>query len=359
MTGTGHYNSLLVTGGAGFIGSAFVRRAIGAGMNVAVLDNMTYAGRTENLASVLDNPRCGFIVGDICDPLIVEEIFSKFRPEAVIHFAAESHVDRSIEDPAVFIETNVHGTQVMLDAALRFFGGLSGDVRDRFRFVHISTDEVFGSLGPSGAFDEETAYAPRSPYSASKAAADHLVLAWQATYGLPVSILHASNNYGPRQFPEKFIPNMIVSAIRGRPLTVYGDGGHVRDWLHVDDTCAAVDAAVRRGATGQRYCIGGQSERTNLQVATAIADILDTMSPAPSGRRYRDAIVYVPDRPGHDRRYATSIARASRELGWCPARAFETGLRETVAWYLENEFWWRPLLAEDDATQRRGLERRR
>lgn len=358
MTGTGRSNALLVTGGAGFIGSGFVRRAIAAGTSVAVLDALTYAGRKENLASVLDNPRCGFVAGNVCDPRIVGELFETFQPDAVVHFAAESHVDRSIDDPGAFIETNILGTRVMLDAALDYVSGLQGDRRDTFRFVQVSTDEVFGSLGPEGSFDENTAYAPRSPYSASKAAADHLVSAWCETYGLPVSIVHCSNNYGPFQFPEKFIPNMILSALAARPLTVYGDGGNLRDWLHVEDTCAAIDAVIAHGKAGRRYCVGGRAERSNLRVAESIADILDDLSPAESGGSHRDAISFVADRPGHDRRYATNIARISSELGWHPSRDFETGLRETVIWYLENEPWWRPLLADDEAMRRRGLEQR-
>jgi len=351
--------TLLVTGGAGFIGSAFVRRAVGAGADVVVLDALTYAGRRENLASVADEPNCAFVHGDIGDMAVVGNIFRQHMPGAVVHFAAESHVDRSIEDPGVFIKTNVLGTQTLLDAALDDFERLAAKAQEGFRFVHISTDEVFGSLGSEGYFDEDTAYAPRSPYSASKAASDHLVRAWGETYGLPVSIVNCTNNYGPYQFPEKFIPHMIVSALDGRPLPVYGDGSNVRDWLYVEDHCSAIEAVLERGVAGRTYCVGGSAEQSNLQVAETLADILDGLAPATSGKSYREAITFVTDRPGHDWRYAMDISRISSELGWRPERDFPEGLRQTVTWYLKNEGWWRPILAAGQGGDRRGLGRRR
>ncbi len=351
--------SLLVTGGAGFIGSAFVRRAVAAGRKVHVLDALTYAGRKENLAAALDRPNCDFVKGDIRDPATVQDAFARSRPDAVVHFAAESHVDRSIEDPGVFVETNVLGTRVLLDAALRHFESLPAASRASFRFVHISTDEVFGSLGPEGFFNEDTPYAPRSPYSASKAASDHLVSAWGETYGLPGSIVNCTNNYGPYQFPEKFIPHMIISALEGRPLPVYGDGSNIRDWLFVDDHCAAIETVLECGVAARTYCVGGEAERSNLQVVEALADILDALAPAATGKSYRDSISFVTDRPGHDWRYAMDIGRISDELGWRPARDFSEGLRETVQWYLANEAWWRPILADGQGADRRGLERKR
>jgi len=352
-------SSLFVTGGAGFIGSAFVRRAIAADRKVTVLDALTYAGRRENLASVLDDENCNFIHGDIRDGRAVGEAFRQAVPETVVHFAAESHVDRSIDDPGAFVATNVLGTQVLLDGALAYFENVSGPVRDRFRFIHISTDEVFGTLGGAGRFNEKSPYAPRSPYSASKAASDHLVSAWAATYGLPVSIVNSSNTYGPYQFPEKFIPHMIVSALDGRPLPLYGDGGHRRDWLHVDDHCAAIEAVVEGGAAGRRYCVGGEAEHSNLEVAEALTDILDDLAPAANGASHRDAVAFVADRPGHDRRYAMDISRISGELGWRPAWRFSDGLRATVKWYLENESWWRPILAAGAGVSRLGTGRQR
>jgi dTDP-glucose 4,6-dehydratase len=330
---------IFVTGGAGFIGSAVARRIIRETPHQAlVFDKLTYAGNLASLAPVSSNARFGFVKGDICDRAAVDKALAEFRPHWIMNLAAESHVDRSIDGPAEFITTNVVGTGVMLEAALAYWKAADADVRAAFRFHHISTDEVFGSLGPEGLFCEDTPYAPNSPYSASKAASDHLVRAWFHTYKLPTVQTNCSNNYGPYHFPEKLIPLMILNALEGKPLPVYGRGDNVRDWLHVEDHAEALLRVVERGRPGESYNIGGRAERRNLDVVHAICDLVDELAPANGSRR--DLIAYVADRPGHDLRYAIDAGKIERELGWRSKRDFETGLRETVAWYLANEHWW-------------------
>jgi dTDP-glucose 4,6-dehydratase len=330
---------ILVTGGAGFIGSAVVRRIVGhTPHEVLVFDKLTYAGNLASLAPIADDPRFSFVRADICDRAAVDKALADFRPHWIMNLAAESHVDRSIDGPAEFIHTNVVGTGVMLEAALAYWKSAQPDIRDAFRFHHISTDEVFGSLGPQGLFREDTAYAPNSPYSASKAASDHLVRAWFHTYKLPTVQTNCSNNYGPYHFPEKLIPLMILNALEGKPLPVYGKGENVRDWLHVEDHAEALLAVVEKGAPGESYNIGGGAERRNLDVVHAVCDLVDELSPRAGSRR--DLITYVIDRPGHDARYAIDASKIERELGWRPAHDFETGLRQTVQWYLSHEPWW-------------------
>lgn len=330
---------LLVTGGAGFIGSALVRRAVRAGSHVLNLDKLTYAGSLSTVEEVADEPNYEFVRGDIADRDLVRAVFERFRPSAVVHLAAESHVDRSIDGPAPFIETNVVGTFVMLNEALSYLRGLDDDARERFRFLHVSTDEVFGSLGTSGTFDETSPHRPNSPYSASKAAADHLVRAWFHTYGLPVVTTNCTNNYGPYQFPEKLIPLTILRALDERPLPIYGRGENVRDWLYVEDHVDALLLALRVGQPGETYALGGGEERHNLEVVREICRVLDVLAPSTSIPDRTTLIEFVPDRPGHDYRYAMSIARAERELGWSPKESFESGLTHTVRWYLTNRGW--------------------
>jgi dTDP-glucose 4,6-dehydratase len=330
---------LLVTGGAGFIGSAVVRRAIGEGDEVLLLDKLTYAGNLASLAPVAANPRYTFVRADICDRRAVKAAIERIRPEAILHLAAESHVDRSIDAPAAFIETNVVGTFAMLSEALAYWRGLHGEARERFRFLQVSTDEVFGSLGAEGLFGEDSPYRPNSPYSASKASADHLVRAWRRTYGLPTILTNCSNNYGPYHFPEKLIPLTILNAIEGKPLPVYGRGENIRDWLYVEDHAAALLLTARRGGAGETYNVGGRSEQRNLDVVHSICDILDAVRPKSRGS-YREQIEFVADRPGHDLRYAIDAAKIERELGWRPQETFETGLEKTVRWYLDNPDWW-------------------
>jgi dTDP-glucose 4,6-dehydratase len=337
---------ILVTGGAGFIGSAVVRRLIQAtGHSVLNIDKLTYAASPASLAPVEADPRYGFRRIDICDKVAIGSAFREFRPDAVMHLAAESHVDRSIDGPEAFVETNTVGTLRLLEAARGYFAGLDEGAKARFRFHHISTDEVFGALGTDDPpFCETTPYDPRSPYSASKAASDHLVRAWGHTFGLPVLVTNCTNNYGPYHFPEKLIPLMIIKALKGEPLPVYGRGENVRDWLHVEDHAEALVAVVERGRVGETYLIGGGAERSNVDVVTLIARLVDEMGePLPNGGRRTDLIRFVTDRPGHDFRYAMDISKMERELGWRPSRSFEAGLRQTVAWYLENGAWWRPL----------------
>ncbi|THD43509.1 MAG: dTDP-glucose 4,6-dehydratase [Bradyrhizobium sp.] len=330
---------LLVTGGAGFIGSALVRRAIAEGDEALVLDKLTYAGNLASLAPVAHSPGYKFIQADICDRAAVKAAFEQIRPDAVLHLAAESHVDRSIEAPAAFIETNVVGSFVMLSEALAYWRGLRGEASARFRFLQVSTDEVFGSLGAEGLFDENSPYRPNSPYSASKASADHLARAWRRTYGLPTILTNCSNNYGPYHFPEKLIPLTILNAVEGRPLPVYGRGENIRDWLYVEDHAAALLLTARRGEAGETYNVGARCERRNLDVVHAICDILDAIRPKPRGS-YRAQIEFVADRPGHDLRYAIDATKIERELGWRAQETFETGLEKTVRWYLDNPDWW-------------------
>lgn len=337
--------ALVITGGAGFIGSNLVRYALAhTADRIAIVDKLTYAGSLLNLEGVLDSPRVRFVHADIADEGAMRELFAAEQPRAVLNLAAESHVDRSIDTPKPFIDTNIVGTFVLLETARRYAGALPDTARAAFRFLHVSTDEVYGTLGADGLFSEDTAYAPNSPYAASKAAADHLVRAYFHTYGLPTIITNCSNNYGPYQFPEKLIPLMILNGLEGRPLPIYGDGGNVRDWLHVDDHCAGIMLALERGRLGEKYNIGGNNERTNLQVVEAICASLETCVPAASnaaltGRRYRDLRNFVPDRPGHDRRYAIDAAKIRQELGWSSRKSFEDGLVETVAWYVDHRDW--------------------
>jgi dTDP-glucose 4,6-dehydratase len=333
---------LLVTGGAGFIGSCFILDWLGQGAAaepVVNLDKLTYAGNTRNLAALDGDPRYRLVRADVCDRAAVDRIFAEDRPRAVVHFAAESHVDRSIHAPDDFVRTNVVGTFTLLEAARAHFQSLDDAGRRAFRFLHVSTDEVYGSLGADDpAFSETTPYAPNSPYSASKAGSDHLVRAYHHTYGLPVLTTNCSNNYGPRQFPEKLIPLMILNALAGKPLPVYGDGRNVRDWLYVGDHCAAIRRVLERGRAGEVYNVGGNAERQNLDVVETLCAILDELRPRASGR-YRDLVTFVKDRPGHDRRYAMDSAKIAAELGWRPQESLESGLRKTVRWYLENGDW--------------------
>ena len=348
---------ILVTGGAGFIGSALVRRLVGRGVAVVNVDSLTYSGNLDSLRQVEGAPNYCFHQADICDGPRIAEILAAEQPDAIMHLAAESHVDRSIDGPAAFVETNVVGTFRLLDAALNYWRGLDDDRRQRFRFHHVSTDEVFGDLPfDDSLFTEETAYDPSSPYSASKAAADHFVRAWHATYGLPVVLSNCSNNYGPFHFPEKLIPLAIINAIEGKPLPVYGRGDNVRDWLHVEDHARALEAIVTAGRIGESYNVGGRAERSNLQVVEAICDLLDQRVPLPGGSR-RSLITFVEDRPGHDRRYAIDSSKIERELGWRPEESFETGLAGTVDWFLANEWWWRPIRDKAYAGQRLGAGR--
>ncbi len=331
---------ILVTGGAGFIGSNFVQQAVSAGEKVVNVDLLTYAGNAENLANLEDNPRHALVQADICDSDAIAAILQEHRPKSIVHFAAESHVDRSIVSPDAFIRTNVQGTFILLEQARQYWIGLSEIDRGAFRFLHVSTDEVYGSLGAGDpAFTEETPYAPNSPYAASKAASDHLVRAYHRTYGLPTLTTNCSNNYGPYQFPEKLIPLMILNALEGKPLPVYGDGGNVRDWLYVGDHCAAIRVVLERGRPGETYNIGGNSERDNLTVVKTICRLVDEIRPDPAIGERGKLIRFVPDRPGHDRRYAIDARKIAQELGWRPATRFEDGLRQTVAWYLENSRW--------------------
>ena len=348
---------ILVTGGAGFIGSGLVRRLIGeSDHQVLVYDKLTYAGSRNNLASVAQSPRFRFVEADICDADAVARAMRDFDPDIVTHLAAESHVDRSIDAPGSFVQTNIVGTYVLLQAALAHWRGLSSERAQRFRFHHISTDEVFGSLGPTGFFSETTPYDPRSPYSASKASADHLVSAWGHTFGLPILITNCSNNYGPYHFPEKLIPLVIIRALAGEALPVYGRGDQIRDWLHVEDHARALQVVFERGEAGRSYAIGGANERTNLQVVQAICAELDHQRPRPKGASYADLITFVEDRPGHDQRYAIDASRIRDELGWKPEISFNQGLAATVAWYLAHEDWWRPILERGYRAERLGRQ---
>jgi dTDP-glucose 4,6-dehydratase len=347
---------IFVTGGAGFIGSALVRHLIAdTGHEVMCFDKLTYAGTMGALAPVAANPRFRFVRADVCDAAAVRAALADFRPDIVTHLAAESHVDRSIDGPGAFIQTNIVGTYTLLAEALDYWRALDADARNGFRFHHISTDEVFGSLGDTGLFTETTPYDPRSPYSASKAGSDHLVSAWGHTFGLPVLITNCSNNYGPYHFPEKLIPLTIVKALAGEPLPVYGKGSNVRDWLFVEDHVRALRQVFERGAPGRTYNIGGNVERRNIEVVETVCAILDTLSPRADGRPYRDQISFVADRPGHDQRYAIDATRVRDELGWSPRETFESGIDKTVRWYLANGAWWRPIVEDQQAAARRGL----
>lgn len=347
--------TILVTGGAGFIGSAVVRKLVEErGSRVVTADKLTYAGNLESLAPVMGDPRHAFECVDICDGPELRRVFAQHRPSAVLHLAAESHVDRSIDGPGDFIRTNLHGTFTLLEEARRYWSALDADERAAFRFVHVSTDEVFGSLGTEGFFHEETPYRPNSPYSASKAGSDHLARAWSHTYGLPVIVTNCSNNYGPYQFPEKLVPLVTLRALEGQPVPVYGRGENVRDWLYVDDHAEALLAVLERGRVGETYAIGGSSERRNLDVVHAICRILDELRPDPVlGPRER-LVQFVEDRPGHDLRYAIDASRIRAELGWRPRESFESGLRRTVAWYLDHPGWWERILSGEYRMERLG-----
>ena len=335
---------VMITGGAGFIGGAVVRRLVKRGYHVVNLDKLTYAGNLDSLRGVEGQPNYRFVQADIGDQARVAELLAGERIEAIMHLAAESHVDRSIDGPAAFVETNIVGTFRLLEAALQHWRSLDDEGRAGFRFHHVSTDEVFGDLPlDRGCFAEETPYAPSSPYSASKAASDHFVRAWHATYGLPVVLSNCSNNYGPYHFPEKLIPLAIINALEGKPLPVYGRGENIRDWLHVDDHAEALELVLTQGRIGESYNVGGRAEHNNLQVVEAICDLVDQRRPSPDGPPRRSLIQFVTDRPGHDRRYAIDPTKIERELGWHAAHDFETGLAEAVDWFIANEWWWRPI----------------
>jgi dTDP-glucose 4,6-dehydratase len=342
----------LVTGGAGFIGSALVRHLIGAGHDVLTIDALTYAGNRASLRDVEANPRHRFCHADICDSAAMQAAFARFQPDRVMHLAAESHVDRSINGAADFIQTNVVGTFALLEVARDYWTKLSADRAGAFRLLHVSTDEVYGSLGEEGRFSEATPYDPSSPYSASKAASDHLAKAWARTYGLPVVVSNCSNNYGPYHFPEKLIPLIILNALQGRELPVYGAGANIRDWLYVEDHARALDIIVSRGRIGETYNVGGRNERRNIDVVRRICQLLDAM--VPLGRPRESLIRFVADRPGHDARYAIDATKLETELGWRAQESFDTGIAKTVRWYLDNAWWWQPLRDRYDG-QRLGL----
>ena len=346
----------LVTGGAGFIGGNFVLDAVASGVRIVNLDALTYAGNRDTLAALDDDERHVFVQGDIGDRALVAKLLAQYRPSAVVNFAAESHVDRSIDGPAAFVETNVVGTLALLEAARDYWKALEGDAKDAFRFLHVSTDEVYGSLGDTGRFTETTPYAPNSPYSASKAASDHLVRAFHHTYGLPVLTTNCSNNYGPYQFPEKLIPLVIARALAGEPLPVYGDGRNVRDWLFVKDHCVAIRRVLEGGRVGETYNIGGDAERENIEVVRTICALLDARRPRADGAKRETQITFVKDRPGHDRRYAIDASKIRSGLGWAPAVSFEQGIAATVDWYLANAAWVERVLDGSYRLERIGTE---
>ncbi len=346
---------VIVTGGAGFIGSALIRYLVGNRLAVVCnLDKLTYAGNLESLKEVADSDLYSFAQLDICDREGVARLFQEFQPDAIMHLAAESHVDRSIDDPLCFVRTNVLGTANLLQCALEYWRALSDERKAAFRFQHISTDEVYGSLGPEGYFTEQTPYDPKSPYSASKASSDHMVRAWGHTFGLPVLLSNCSNNYGPYHFPEKLIPLIILNALDGKQLPIYGKGDNIRDWLYVEDHAKALWLIDTKGVPGQTYNIGGHNERTNLQVVQTVCRILDELRPRADGKPYEAQITFVTDRPGHDRRYAIDADKLRNELGWRPKENFDTGIRRTVQWYLDNAWWWQPIREKKYAGQRLG-----
>lgn len=344
---------ILVTGGAGFIGSAVCRHLVRAGIEILNIDKLTYAGNLDNLREIEGAPNYRFLQADICDAAAIQAAFESFRPDGVLNLAAESHVDRSITGSRDFLETNVVGTFTMLEAARRHWLGLNAQAKEAFRFLQVSTDEVYGSLGPEGLFAETTAYDPSSPYSATKAAADHLAVAWHRTYGLPVLVSNCSNNYGPFHFPEKLIPLVVINAIHGKPLPVYGSGQNVRDWLYVDDHARALHMVLERGRPGETYNVGGRNERRNIDVVLRICEVLDELRPVAAP--HRKLITHVADRPGHDHRYAIDATKLESEVGWRAQETFDTGIVKTVRWYLDNEWWWRPLREKVYAGERLGL----
>ncbi|PKM10312.1 MAG: dTDP-glucose 4,6-dehydratase [Gammaproteobacteria bacterium HGW-Gammaproteobacteria-3] len=351
-----HHPTILVTGGAGFIGANFVHRLLKKGdIKVINLDALTYAGNLETLADADGDIQHSFVLGSIGDKSLVDYLLVRYRPDAIVNFAAESHVDRSIDNPGAFIQTNVVGTCSLLEASRQYWGQLSAPDKENFRFLHISTDEVYGSLGDSGKFTEQTPYQPNSPYSASKAASDHLVRAYHHTYELPVLTTNCSNNYGPYQFPEKLIPLMILNALNGKPLPIYGKGLNIRDWLYVEDHCRAIETVLAKGKVGEVYNIGGNNEKTNLDVVTTLCQLLDELLPESPHRPHKNLLKFVTDRPGHDLRYAIDAGKIERELGWHPEETFETGLRKTVQWYLDNPTWWQNVLNGSYRGERLGL----
>ena len=346
---------ILITGGAGFIGSNLARLAVAQGHAVTVVDKLTYAGNRSSLADLQGQPGFSFVRADICDAEAMRRVFVEARPDAVMHLAAESHVDRSIDGPGEFISTNITGTFQLLQAALGYWRNLSGAAKDGFRFVHVSTDEVFGSLGPGDKpFDEATAYDPHSPYSASKAASDHLARSWMDTYGLPVVVTNCSNNYGPYQFPEKLIPVVILKCLRGEPIPVYGKGENIRDWLYVEDHARALLLAAEKGVPGRTYCLGGDNERRNIDLVRQLCGLLDELRPRLDGKPHDSAIAFVADRPGHDLRYAINASRARAELGWAPQENFQSGFRKTVRWYLDHPAWTQGILDGSYRLERMG-----
>jgi len=351
--------NILVTGGCGFIGSNFVLKQVQKAKNNCLnLDNLTYSGNRDNLVSIADRHNYQFIEGDISNRRLVSDTIYTFQPDVIIHFAAESHVDRSIEGPMEFIQTNIVGTATLLNASLEYWQGLRDNNHNtHFKFLHVSTDEVFGSLEDEGFFTEITPYNPSSPYSASKAGSDHLVRAWHYTYGLPIIITNCSNNYGPYQFPEKLIPLMIVNCIGEKPLPVYGKGLNIRDWLYVEDHCDAIDTVLQQGVIGETYNIGGNNEIRNIDIVKIICSVLDELRPRTSGRSYTELITYVEDRPGHDYRYAIDASKIKKGLGWTPKETFETGIRKTIQWYLDNEDWWRRIQDGTYNQERLGLKK--
>lgn len=349
--------TILVTGGAGFIGGNFVHRMIRRGDTTLVnLDALTYAGNLETLASVNGNPKHNFVLGSIGDQSLVDYLLDRYQPDAIVNFAAESHVDRSIDGPGAFIQTNVVGTFGLLQSAKKYWQQLEPTKQKAFRFLHVSTDEVYGSLGHEGKFTETTPYQPNSPYSASKAASDHLVRAYHHTYGLPVLTTNCSNNYGPYQFPEKLIPLMILNGLSGKPLPVYGNGMNIRDWLYVDDHCSAIETVLEKGKLGEVYNVGGNNEKTNMDVVETLCALLDELVPNAAHRPHRSLVKFVTDRPGHDLRYAIDASKIKNQLGWEPQETFETGLRKTVQWYLNNQHWWQNVLDGSYRGERLGLQ---
>ncbi len=348
--------TLIVTGGAGFIGNNFIRLLLQKEeMRVANLDKLTYAGNLDSLKNAGENKRYSFVQGDICDQPLAQRLFKQYQPDAIVHFAAESHVDRSIDGPTAFIETNINGTFLLLEKAREYWSTLNDAKKQEFRFVHVSTDEVYGTLGETGYFTEETPYAPNSPYSASKASSDHLVRAYYHTYGLPTIITNCSNNYGPYQFPEKLIPLMLLNALEGKPLPIYGTGQNVRDWLYVEDHCRALLTILEKGVPGERYNIGGHNEKTNIDIVHTLCDILDQKKPRSDGKSYREQVAFVKDRPGHDMRYAIDASKIKRELGWVPQETFETGIVKTVDWYLKNLDWCQRITDGSYRRERLGM----